>query len=411
MKRYYKNLAVVLILMLTLSLFPMTAFGAEEDGDEPIVDSVMLSEETSPDEDTDLGLADDILTANESKLVAAADGVLLNPGSTIEAANINSEITGDVYCTPTASTRSDKYHYSINMPKSGMLMITYYSSKDCSITVNGKLADTWYSTDENGIIIRYNFYYFSKADTADMEIEMWYAGNAVVFNATYAPSTVSLSAGKTDKTYILGRPVDSTKVSSFNVKAPYTGYMDIRIKDARNYKTPDYVYYKTSGFKTFETLSPDDFRRFIGVKKGTYKIKVKSTTPLYIVAVKAKKIKQSKYGNKKKNAASLKKKSAKKGLIITNSKKAHWYKLRNQKTQKVTITINDKLSGGGIGGLKVSFYNSRFLISSRTIYPETGSYKLQPYTFGKGKKLEKGTYWIKIESGYGGNGYFTVKWS
>ena len=108
MKRYYKNLAVVLILMLTLSLFPMTAFGAEEDGDEPIVDSVMLSEETSPDEDTDLGLADDILTANESKLVAAADGVLLNPGSTIEAANINSENTGDVYCTPTASTRSDK---------------------------------------------------------------------------------------------------------------------------------------------------------------------------------------------------------------------------------------------------------------------------------------------------------------
>ncbi len=98
-------------------------------------------------------------------------------------------------------------------------------------------------------------------------------------------------------------------------------------------------------------------------------------------------------------------------MIITNSKKAHWYKLRNQKTQKVTITINDKLSGGGIGGLKVSFYNSRFLISSRTIYPETGSYKLQPYTFGKGKKLEKGTYWIKIESGYGGNGYFTVKWS
>ena len=44
------------------------------------------------------------------------------------------------------------------------------------------------------------------------------------------------------------------------------------------------------------------------------------------------------------------------------------------------------------------------------IYPNQAKYETSIYTVGKNNKLAKGTYWIKIQSYNGGNGYFTVKW-
>ena len=74
------------------------------------------------------------------------------------------------------------------------------------------------------------------------------------------------------------------------------------------------------------------------------------------------------------------------------------------------MVVGHKSSGGGYGGIKVTLYDKRGTIVSRTIYPTDGSLTISLYTWGKNNKLVKGTYWIKIQSYNGGNGYFTVKW-
>ena len=170
------------------------------------------------------------------------------------------------------------------------------------------------------------------------------------------------------------------------------------------------MYYKTKGFKDFEYLTQSDAQRYIGVKKGTYTIQVKSYSPIIGVTYKFVKKSQSSYGTKKAKAKTLKKKKTYKGLIITNSKKSHWYKFKNPKLQKVSIVIDHKLSGGGNGGIKVTVINKSGSKFVDYIYPNQAKYETSIYTVGKNNKLAKGTYWIKIQSYNGGNGYFTVKW-
>ena len=46
----------------------------------------------------------------------------------------------------------------------------------------------------------------------------------------------------------------------------------------------------------------------------------------------------------------LKKKVYKKGLIVTNDKKSHYYKFYNPKLQKVKVVINTSINGGGNNG-------------------------------------------------------------
>ena len=157
-------------------------------------------------------------------------------------------------------------------------------------------------------------------------------------------------------------------------------------------------------------MTQSDAQRYIGVKKGTYTIQVKSYSPIIGVTYKFVKKSQSSYGTKKAKAKTLKKKKTYKGLIITNSKKSHWYKFKNPKLQKVSIVIDHKLSGGGNGGIKVTVINKSGSKFVDYIYPNQAKYETSIYTVGKNNKLAKGTYWIKIQSYNGGNGYFTVKW-
>ena len=132
---------------------------------------------------------------------------------------------------------------------------------------------------------------------------------------------------------------------------------------------------------------------------------------MYGVKVKFNKVSQGKYGTKKSKAATLKSKKIRKGLIITNAKKAHWYKFKNPKTKVVRIYVKGKLtSGGSYGGIKVTLYDSRGVVGSTILTPSSPSVTIKPYTYGKGSKLIKGTYRIKVESYKKGSGYFTVKW-
>ena len=239
-----------------------------------------------------------------------------------------------------------------------------------------------------------------------------YSGDQIGVEASYAPNTVNTitaPTGKFSKIYCHGGTGDSSIVSKFKVKVNSPGYLALDIYDdtTSNYS----VQIKTAGFKDYEFVNSSNVRRFIGVKKGTYTFTVKSFAPIYDIRARLYKVSESKYGTARKKAATLKAKKASKGLVITNAKKAHWYKFKNTKLHPVKVTVSGKhCNGGYYGAYKITLYDKRGSIGTFTLDEGTASRTISLYTIGKGDKLAKGTYWIKIQSEKGGSGYFTVKW-
>jgi hypothetical protein len=69
-----------------------------------------------------------------------------------------------------------------------------------------------------------------------------------------------------------------------------------------------------------------------------------------------------------------------------------------------------KISNGGtLGGIKITVRFPDKTTQSTTLYARSkGKYDIVYDNIG-GSKMKKGTYYIKIQSYNGGNGYFTVK--
>ena len=244
---------------------------------------------------------------------------------------------------------------------------------------------------------------------ATFSINMPFGATKIYFVALYAPytvSTVKAPSGSFSKYYYLGGPADNSSVSKFKVSVPANGYIVMDVGGENEYP----VSLKTSGFKSYENVTSDNIRRVIGVKKGTYTFSVISHTPVYHYRLRFYKVAKSNCTQKNK-AVTIKKNKTAKGVIVTDSKKAYWYKFKNPKLQKVKVYATTKLNGGGnYGGIKITAYNKKGKIGSQIITADTPSSCFDMYTVGKRLKLAKGTYWIKIESYKGGNGYFTVKW-
>ena len=336
--------------------------------------------------------------------------------ATINAENMNTS-GGTTYNTPGVGSSTD-FSYKIHMPQAGTLVLKYIA-----LNTSGAVSGSFYdnvsgagvsykssSTASNGTKIKE--YGVSQAGDVNVEFNLFTPSGttSIYFEAYYAPykiGTVKAPSGDISKTYYLGGQGNNSTVSTFKVSVPAKGKLALYLGDANGSYS---VYMKTSGFSNYEYVSTSDVRRTIGVKKGTYTFYVKSFAPIYAYRVKFTKVSESKYGSKKSKAASMKKKSKKKGLIITNSKKTHWYKFKNPKLQKVKLVITTSINGGGnySGGIKVTVYDKRGNSTSRIIYPDTASITLKLYN--RGTKLTKGTYKVKIQSYKSGNGYFSVKW-
>lgn len=323
----------------------------------------------------------------------AADATAVYSGETLTPIDYSKVKDDD----PVYTTASANSSYTVNM-FAGTLIVVHNDSSYYNIKVNGKSYDS-YSSDSGAY---FNYFYVS-GENPTLSIP----SSGTNFMVYYAPETAKLKASASKKTYYVGRPTDSNAVTKFTITVPKSGYLMLNMGDATGTYS---MYYKTKGFKDFEYLTQSDAQRYIGVKKGTYTIQVKSYSPIIGVTYKFVKKSQSSYGTKKAKAKTLKKKKTYKGLIITNSKKSHWYKFKNPKLQKVSIVIDHKLSGGGNGGIKVTVINKSGSKFVDYIYPNQAKYETSIYTVGKNNKLAKGTYWIKIQSYNGGNGYFTVKW-
>lgn len=305
------------------------------------------------------------------------------------------------------------------MPKAGTLILQYVALNS-SEAVSGSFYDTVFgsgvmslktATADNGAKMKE--YAVSQAGTYTVKFNLLSPSGttSIYFAALYVPYTGSAfkaPSGSFSKYHYVAGHGNSSTVSTFKITVPTKGRLKLDLCDAEG----DYsVYMKTSGFGDYEYVSSSNIRRTIGVKKGTYTFSVKSNAPVIAYRARFYKVTESKYGSKKSKAASMKKTKTKKGLIVANKKKTHWYKFKNPKLQKVKVIISTSINGGGkYGGIKVTLYDKRGTIGSRIIYPDTAKTILKPYTLGKNNRLVKGTYKIKIESYKTGNGYFTVKW-
>ena len=218
--------------------------------------------------------------------------------------------------------------------------------------------------------------------------------------------TIDATQEWTDHYYVMPSDADET---TFYITTPATGYIVLDMMDAGDLGCA--VQFKTDGFKDYEYLSSVDAESNVGLSKGTHAFKIKTYSDSFYVRVKFVKISESKFGSRKKKATKISKGSTKKGVIMSDNKKVHWYKIKNPKLQKVKLKLKLKANGGGkYGGVKVTAYQNGKNMGSTKVSAYYNGTDISLYTIGKGDKLTKGTYYIKVQSYDSGNGYFSLKW-
>lgn len=337
---------------------------------------------------------------------AYAEGALTVTPDKFESVEAGSVTVHD---TPVVANEAKDFTCNISMPAKGTLFFQYAAKDDASCytlsdVTGAKRAGGW---TENGTNI--DMYYVSAKQTVSIKLRVYAYGTDKKGYATFAAyyCAGAKSVG-TKSSFLLGSP-GSGKDSTFTVKVPSTGYLKVT---ANNEINPSYsVNLKANGYKGYNYLSSyNSYTEYIGVKKGTYTIKLQGAA-MYNVSVKFVKVKETSNKTTKKKAATIKKKKLNKGIIVTNKKKAHWYKIKNPKKQKMTIAVNAKKasSGGSSGKVKVTIVYPNGDKDSSTVSPGYSTDFTVTYgtTYGK---ANKGTYYLKIESENGGNGYYTIKW-
>lgn len=147
-----------------------------------------------------------------------------------------------------------------------------------------------------------------------------------------------------------------------------------------------------------------------GLAKGTYYIKLSNgSDSYYSLKYKFTPI-TDKSGSAKSKAAALKLGTATKGLILTTDKKgkADWYKITLTKDQAVEL----ELTGDVTDDISLSFYDSDNSLFGKLYVNEYSTVDSgAPYvSTGKGQKLPKGTYYIKVtKDGSSTSGSYSVK--
>lgn len=393
----------------------------KEIGNEESVDEEI--DYSGDDQATDNG-TEKVLNAMGSDLKAASAEVQVSDNEVIVVGDYNSSKGSN----PTDYTTALKYNsdsYSryitstnyFQVPSRGTLLITYKEAvggADCSVTVhkdNVEYSRIYYpySGDAECYCC-----YMNAAGRIKVDFDSYIGSGkygCVAFNAIFVPDVVnSMNINKSGWTdYYHGGPGTTSATSAFNIKVPGNGYLEIMLYDETGQGNS--VYFITSGFDDYEYLSSRDYRRAVGVTAGNYNIKVKTNAPIYRIKARFIGISENKYGTKKKKAATVKKKRTIKGVIATNNRKAHWYKIKLKKKQTIKLNFRSDLTGT-YGGLRLTAYKGKKKIGNVLIRQDdkTNQFIIYRGSMFSRKKLTKGTYYLKIESYKRGNGYFSFNW-
>ncbi len=203
---------------------------------------------------------------------------------------------------------------------------------------------------------------------------------------------------------------DYSNLANFRISVPGTGYLIFEVNSKGKTETDNFVLIKADGFEGPEYLTPKRNRTYIGVSKGIYTISARSVKSEYDVRLKFKKIKEGKFGITKTAAPVIKKYRSRKGILATDKHPTHWYKIKHSNTRPIRIKAKTLNSTGGHGGIQVSLYQGGSLRGNDfTLRNEDSiNFKVPPYK--NARYLDKGIYYIKVESYLGGNGYYSIKW-
>jgi hypothetical protein len=422
-------------LLFTMTLMPAAAMEPQGEVSMGDADATPVSERTISEEPETFGAEQqELLGSEEPETLGIVQQELLGSeqldllgidsggvselvdGTVVNAKSVHSSGDNTIYATPEVGTWTE-YNFRIHMPKAGTLRITYASTDTSGgyFECTGRSANGLYYDEKDGVKYNSRLYVINSAGDIDAKVTVYRPENAstncVVLIADYFPAKIgTVTASSKERVRGIGTPGDNNKVREFKIKVSGKGYLRLKAGSVDGYG----INIKAPGFKRYEYLSTNDYTRKIGVKKGTYTIKIKTASSAVAVYYKFYKVKESKYGTSKSKAVSIKKKSKRKGIIVTNDKKAHWYKIKNPKKQNLAVVINaNNMNGGGngtLGGVTATFVFPNGSSQTKTVYAgQTATISLYYDTYGS-QKARKGTYKVKISSYNGGNGYFTVKW-
>ena len=340
-------------------------------------------------------------------LAELSTATVLNDGASItapESAEVAAASTIAAYLTPEAS-KYTTFSYSVNMPQAGTLVIQYAPTSDSNCYVKAEGSGASIANNTTFDTTQAKLFYVPSA--GNVKVSFSFSSGTVAFSAWYVADGKAASTNGTE--FLLGS-VGSNSVSTFSVTVPSNGYLSLY---AANGIDAYSISMQATGFKGWEYLSSSNgYSTSIGVKKGTYTISLRGAA-IYDVSTTFHSVKETSAKTSKKKAASIKKGKANKAIIPANNlKKVHWYKIKNPKNQKLTLAVNGKnISGGGnYGKLKITVYFPDKTSRSATLsagYSDSFSVTYGPIGT---KKARKGTYYVKVVSENGGNGYYTLKW-
>lgn len=313
----------------------------------------------------------------------------INAPSTVKAAypilqpNINSPATGE------------EDFFTIIIPSSGYTTIQT-QNKSATVTLmdsNNVEIDTAFLDDENDFKATFptqkGTYFLSVSSSKSLYVKYSFSGISTLKSG----SNFSLYPSSPDQNYI------------YQFKPSKNGYVTFTSLNDSGYITLLNSNKKalTKRLNLYNSSTIGNERVTYAVKKNTiYYVKLscsdKSTFQYVMTAL------NSKGGNKKSKAVSLKSGKAVKGLLVAGNKSACWYKFKLTKNKKLKLTITGKCvddfkfdvydSSGD------SIFNDPYTLSGRNI-----SKTINPY-----EKYSKGTYYIKVskKTNYS-TGYFSIK--
>ncbi len=210
-----------------------------------------------------------------------------------------------------------------------------------------------------------------------------------------------------DKTWVCSGNTDTQKPIYYKFTAPKTGSVTVNVEsEYSSYVTLLNSSKKALSDKTYYLSSTG--KVCFAVSKGTYYLKVDSSSELFRVKYTFKAISDVS-GTTKTKAKSLTAGKSLAGVVTATDKtgKVDWYKVTLTKTQAVKITFTGSVSSGNV---KLEFYGggiSGSITETLDTVEEDASFAAETWT---STKLPKGTYYIKITKGTKNtSGFYNIK--
>lgn len=359
-----------------------------------------------------------------SLMKAADDTSTLTP---IKAVSLNSSTAANSFTTQEYDNRG--IYYPIEIPSAGNFVISVLAVGDTYVSLYDGL-DANAACIGSGLIPGAQ----TENDIKTFSVQVKQAGvyylvfqsassynkAQSIFMVNYAAanksgSTTTLSSGKTRYASVSG-----TGNRYFKITTSGTRYLTVQFPwgdggTNRSYKVKLMDSKKKNNlFKGTVTVNANkNYVTYAGVPKGTYYVAVSTATDTcYSLKVTSKSVTE-KSGSTRSKANRIYKGSVRNGIITATqtSSSGDWYKIVLTASQKVSLQVKTK-SGGYSGGIKMSVYSGSktkpFGIAEHYYGEPDGVWDLS--TEYNGGRLQKGTYYIKIQKYGSSSGYYQLKW-